>query len=180
MNFIRGSFGSFAGHPVRTEWLHPGHHDREHHVRLHVHDFGGEGDWTIAFDLNREVFGDEQAEHAIGHFMALLDAFLADADAQITAPDILSADERTALETFNATAGTLAPHHGPRRLPGHGAGAAGAVAARCGSQSLSYRELDQRSSAIAALLRTNGAAPGDKIGILRTRSIETVAKFLKG
>ncbi len=159
LNFIRGSFGTFAGHPVRTEWLHPGHHDREHHLRLHVHDFTGKGDWTIAFDLNREVFGDERAKHAIGHFTALLDAFLADADALITAPDILSADERAALEAFNATE---APSPRTTVLEDFQAmvlARPAAVAARCGSQSLSYRELAERSSAIAALLRANGAAP---------------------
>lgn len=46
-------------------------------------------------------------------------------------------------------------------------------------RSLSYRELDSRSDEVAAALRKMGVRPGSRVGILRSKSVDTVA-FLFG
>ena len=73
LNFIRGDFGPFDGAPVRATWLHAGHVDAEHHLRLHVHDFDATGEVHLAFDFNTDVFDETRRREAIEHFLAVLD-----------------------------------------------------------------------------------------------------------
>ncbi|MER5868049.1 amino acid adenylation domain-containing protein [Kitasatospora sp. NPDC002040] len=53
-----------------------------------------------------------------------------------------------------------------------------AIAVVCGGTSLTYRELDQRASRLAAGLVTQGVAPGDRIGVCLDRSTDLVATLL--
>src|ERR1700748_1638239 len=48
-----------------------------------------------------------------------------------------------------------------------------AVSGPCGS--VSYAELDSRADQIRAALQRAGAGPGDRVGILRKKDVETVA-----
>ena len=44
---------TFAGLPAEVEWVHPGHGDSVHALRLQVHDFAGSGPLPAAFRLQR-------------------------------------------------------------------------------------------------------------------------------
>jgi natural product biosynthesis luciferase-like monooxygenase protein/amino acid adenylation domain-containing protein len=46
------------------------------------------------------------------------------------------------------------------------------------SRSLSYQELIERSSALAALLRTRGVVPGDRVGICMSRGVDLVVALV--
>ncbi len=52
------------------------------------------------------------------------------------------------------------------------------VAVRCGVRSLTYAELDQASSALAARLQSLGAGPGALVGVCLERSVEMVVGVL--
>lgn len=78
LNFIQGSFGRFAGLPVTTRWLHSGHHDRQHPLRLQVHDLDGKGELCLQLDLNAEVFPEGRRERTVERLLRLLDAMLDD------------------------------------------------------------------------------------------------------
>lgn len=47
-----------------------------------------------------------------------------------------------------------------------------------GNQGITYRELDDKSSRLAGLLREAGMKPGDSVGVYLTKSIEAVTAFL--
>ena len=53
LNYVPECFGQFAGRDAEVEWLHPGHADREHALRLQVHDFSGSGGLVLHFRLQR-------------------------------------------------------------------------------------------------------------------------------
>ena len=48
------------------------------------------------------------------------------------------------------------------------------LAAATGSSSLSYAELDDRSSRLATVLRANGVRPGDRVGLHVAKSVEAI------
>ncbi|TDD63436.1 amino acid adenylation domain-containing protein [Kribbella antibiotica] len=52
------------------------------------------------------------------------------------------------------------------------------VAAVSGEQQLSYRELDERSGRLAALLAERGVGPGDRVGVYLERSVDLLVSLL--
>ena len=93
---------------------------------------------------------------------------------------MLGADERIlTLETWNAT-----DRDYPRAATLHGLVSAVAAtsparsAVRCGDESLTYAELETRSTALAARLQAAGVKRGDLVGIHLERSCGMVPSLL--
>ena len=180
LNLIGASFEPFLGQETRSEWIHPGHGDSGHAVRLQVHDFDRMGDWTLHFDLHEDVFPEAQRELVNGHFLRLLDALLEDRETRISGVDLLGDPERatlmrasvepprdssmrcTVLEEFL---------HGAKRSPE-------STAVEMGDDVLSRRELRRDAERIAHDLRTRRLGRGDRIAIWHERSPNLVACVL--
>ncbi|KAL9078998.1 MAG: hypothetical protein Q9157_002097 [Trypethelium eluteriae] len=71
-------------------------------------------------------------------------------------------DERNVIEIFGKQV-TYGPHN---------------IAAICGKESLTYRQLDTRSSNLAAKLLRNGVAVGDRVVVLTARNLDMLVFFL--
>ncbi len=179
LNSIRGSFGDFAGMPVRSEWLHPGHHDREHALRLHFHDFDARGSFRLLFDLNDELFDARRRARVVGHFERLVDALLDDWDQPISGADLLAPAEREQqLSDLNSAAG--APHSTGTVVEMIAAQAAltpDATALVCSEEIVSYGELDHRTDRLARLLRSR-LGPRSAVAVMMKRSVEAVTAIL--
>jgi len=93
LNYILGNFGDFNGLPMQEEWRHPNHADAGHHLRLQVMDFDDSGDIRLYFDVNTAVFSEAQRARISGHFLALLDAFIADRSQLVLQPNLISEEE---------------------------------------------------------------------------------------
>ena len=103
LNFFPAAFGQFAGLPVRAEWIHPGHGDSVHALRLQVHDFSGSGRYVLHFDFNEGSLPERLRHRSLEHFEKLLDACVDDPDQPIASVDVLVEDERRALASLNST-----------------------------------------------------------------------------
>ncbi len=180
LNFFPGSFGDFAGIPTSIDWVHPGHGDRIHSLRLQVHDFAGRGRFTLHFDANEEVFDLALHQRAIQHFEGLLQACLAEPDQVIAGIDILTESERKAvIVDFNDTSAQTAPtlpvtelfREQVRLSPDR-------VALRHKNRQLTFAELNRETEARALQLIESGVSPGDIVAISMRRSIEAVVGIL--
>lgn len=180
LNFFSRSFGDFAGVPVRPEWIHSGHSDGVHAVRLQVHDYDGSGRYTLHFDLNEQTFPPARRERVLGHFERVLDAMLADADATIAGVDVLMADEREALlGRFNATAAAPLPTATvAERFERQAARTPDRIAIRQGPREVSFASLQRDVTLAAARLVELGVTPGTRVAVRLTRSIEAVTAIL--
>lgn len=98
LNFIPSDFAAFDTMECRTSWVHPGHGDRAHDLRLQVHDFDQVGELVLHFDLSVERFAADRRAAVPQHFLAVLDAMLAQADQPVAAPPLTSSDELAALD----------------------------------------------------------------------------------
>ncbi len=175
LNYIRADFGSFAGTPVRTEWLHTGHIDAHHDIRLQVHDFDRSGRLTLAFDLSTDTFDDELRTSIPAHFLALFDAMLEGWDAPIGEAPLLGPDapdrpiaaregnDVVVSQVIDVVAEFVA------RASQHPE----SVAIEEKSQTITYGELDALTSAIAG-----GLEAGSVVGVAFTRSARAVASML--
>ncbi|MCL4846636.1 MAG: amino acid adenylation domain-containing protein [Acidobacteria bacterium] len=179
LNVVPGAFGPFAGRPVEVEWVHPGHGDHVHALRLQVHDFAGTGRDVLHFDFNDAALDDRLRRRSLAHFEALVDALVADPDARLGALDIRTDEERRAWAVLNATDAVPPPgqtvvamfedvaEHQPD-----------GVALRQGDATRTFSQLAADVESLAAALVDAGVSPGDRVAIVSRRSIEAVVAIL--
>lgn len=175
LNLVNASLGSFNGWPVETEWIHPGHGDRDHALRIQIHDFDETGRWTLHFDVRRDVFDDAAEQRLIRDFYRIFDAMLEDPDRPVSRIDLFSSDERAATDEFNNAAANV-PYASV--LDGFSAVAAAnpdAIAVRCGEATMSYAELDEQADRLARRLTADG---GHRYAVCLRRSPELVVALL--
>lgn len=179
LNYIHASFPPFAGMPMRSEWVHAGHGDAAHHLRLQVHDFDAAGHFVLHFDFNADRFHEAERRAAADHYLNVLEAFLADPSASIMGVPLLSRVEARAW--VDAT--------NPRRHPGHtltildlfnaqAERTPDAPAVADGRGTITYRELHARVRRMAERLTTAGAGPGTMVALHLPRSSDAIAAIL--
>ncbi|MEM8954800.1 MAG: condensation domain-containing protein, partial [Verrucomicrobiota bacterium] len=180
LNFVSASFGPFAGIPTTVDWIHSGHGDRFHALRIQIHDFDESGEYSLHFDFNEEIFPPERQEDALQHFETLLEHFLENLDAPIDAVDLLTPEERTrTLVEFNETSSEPLPKktlvslfkESASRFPDH-------VALREKDKSWSFTTLEQESAALAKALEKQGVGPGNTVVVFMKRSASAVLAIL--
>jgi amino acid adenylation domain-containing protein len=173
LNFLPMRYARFAGFRCTTEWLHPGHHDREHPLRLQVHDFEDDGRLRILFDLNAAMFDGPFAAAAVAQFERVVDAMIADWSEPVVAADRL--DDAGRARAIAAGVGprpvAVAAATVPTMIAAQVASDPGAVAMACGERTWSYAEFDRRVAALAAQLPPAADGP---VGILMRRGPEAV------
>ena len=179
LNYFPAAFGTFAGVPVEVEWVHPGHGDSVHALRLQVHDFSGSGRYTLHFDFNEGALPERLRRRGLEHFEALLDAALDDPDRPIASVDILVDDERRALAALNATGAAPLPERSVVEMfQARADREPDRVALRQGTSELSFAALREQSEALAATLVEQGLEPGDRVAIAGRRSTLAVVAIL--
>ena len=109
----------------------------------------------------------------------LLEAAVADPGRAIGSLELLSPAERhTILREWNATAHAVAPATLPELFAAQAAKTPAATAVVFEDQSLSYAELDARSSQLAHHLRALGVGPEVVVGLCVERSLEMLVGLL--
>jgi amino acid adenylation domain-containing protein len=174
LNFIRADFGTFDGLAVRADWLHPGHVDANHDLRLQVHDFDRTGGFTLAFDVSVDAFDAHLRAAIPGHFLHVLDAMAEGWDAPIDAVDLLSESERSeVLAAIGAEPADWRAEDVVTSFLQHVSSSPDAVAIVDGGRSWTYSEVAQLSASVAGHAR-----PGTIIGVALPRSMAAIVTFL--
>jgi amino acid adenylation domain-containing protein/non-ribosomal peptide synthase protein (TIGR01720 family)/FkbM family methyltransferase len=143
-------------------------------LELHVVERDGGADLLWVF--NRDLFDGWRIEQMADHYIALLRAV-------VSAPgkplhDLLRFDSARRLETFNATARSVAEETLPELFERQAARTPDAVALLAGGEPLTYRELDARANRVAHLLIARGIGPESLVGISLERSFDMVVSLL--
>jgi amino acid adenylation domain-containing protein len=180
LNYIHATFDDFDGIPMRSQWIHPGHSDPNHHMRLQVHDFDGTGNIKLDFDLNLQVIREPKQRLVPEHFLKLLDAFLQDRSQSINQPSLLTTEEHHALVAVN--------NHQPLahnaivnvldQFAFHAQQNSQSTALVHKDLTIDYQTLDQRSNQLAHFLIERGVEPGDRVVLLLPRSITLIEAML--
>jgi amino acid adenylation domain-containing protein len=179
LNYVPVRFGEIAGHPADVTWIHPGHGDSVHALRLQVHDFSGSGRTTLHFDCNDGVLPEPLRSRVAGHFVRLLDAMLADPDRRIAEVELLLDDELEVLGRVNNTGDTPLPDRTVvERFEACAERHPDRVALRQGDIEVAFGELHQRVLSLASTLRARGVAPGDRVVVTGRRSVDAVTAIL--
>ncbi|HEY4747585.1 MAG TPA: AMP-binding protein, partial [Steroidobacteraceae bacterium] len=126
-----------------------------------------------------DLFDRATVEVLAARLVRLLDAAVAAPDVAIGRLDILSAAERdTLLRGWNDTACAVPAASLPELFAAQVARSPDAIAVVFEQHSLSYRELDARSSQLAQHLRALGVGPEVVVGLCLERSLEMIVALL--
>ncbi|WP_241778689.1 non-ribosomal peptide synthetase [Streptomyces sp. AcH 505] len=135
-------------------------------------------DGTIVYST--DLFDEATMVRLAGHFETLLGAAADAPDAPLSTLEMLTAAERRDILTAWNGADTDAPDavtvH--QLFEDRAAERPNSPAVTCGSDHLTYRELDERADWIAALLRERGAGPGTLVAICLDRGTDMVSALL--
>jgi len=128
---------------------------------------------------NSDLFERDSLRRMAGHYQALVEALVEDADASGHAVPLLTDDETRQLAAWSRPQET---HQVVDTLPGlferQVERAPEATALICADQSLTYRELNTRTNRLAHRLRELGVGPDTLVGIAADRSLEMVIGLL--
>ncbi len=178
LNYITADFGDFAQMRVRSNWVHAHCGDRNHLLRLQVHDFDRSNEFDLYFDLNTDAFSAEERDWVGEHFVRLLDGFTENPDARITSVPLLEEGERfwpapvvTRADDARFASVIAMFTNQAERTPS-------ATALSCGEKVVSYSELSHRSDIFAARLVSLQPRSRQPVAVIMRRSPECVATIL--
>ncbi len=133
-----------------------------------------------SFKYRSDLFETSTIERMSRHWAHLIEAIIANPDAQITSLPFLAPPERRQLiDEWNNTA---TPVPGPLTLHGqfevYAAASPNAVAVVDAKDRLTYGELDRLATRVARHLVARGVVPGSRVAIAVDRSVRMVAALL--
>jgi amino acid adenylation domain-containing protein len=139
---------------------------------------------TVLFDGDRlridhdaERYGPDTVATFADRLLAVLDALVD--DAPVDAVTGLTRAELSEVDTWARGAARVVEHECLHTLITRvAARAPGRPAVLCGDTELTYGELEAGATRIASLLRAEGVAPGDRVGLLAARAAGSVTAML--
>ena len=178
LNYITVSFGDFCDLPTTSQWLHSGHCDPGHLIRLQVHDFDASGEFVLHFDLNELVFDTGLRQRVVHHFQCVLDSMLEDRNRAIDDVDLLTARERNSLIGPPAKATVASDQTVLDRFQRCVSRSPEAIALEGEDGKTTFAELNRRTDALARHLTALAVRPGDRVGLCLQRTPAAVVAIL--
>ena len=165
----------FDGHPTTAHNLTNGPVED---MSIVLYDRSDSRELRIDFNGNPGIYSADHLASLQQRFLKLL-AALADPDQRIGSLDILAPEERrTILQEWNDTSRAIPSATLPDLFAAQVAKTPDATAVVYEDQSLSYSELDARSSQLAHHLRDLGVGPDVVVGLCVERSLEMLVALL--
>lgn len=157
-----------------SRWI--GNNNISDDINIHLYDMNDTGDISIAYDylLSKYTIDDICSIHA--RFLHIINQILENSEIKLKDIEIVTPDEKNKiLYTFNDTKAdypkdkTIAQlfEEQVEKTPDN-------IALVFGNEQLTYRELNERANSLANYLLSIGIKPMNNIGILTSRSINTI------
>jgi amino acid adenylation domain-containing protein len=159
---------------VRVEPIAPEHASSTFDLTL-VPEQTSEG-LNIVLQYSVALFDERTIRVLIGHYLKILEVFVFNPGQHISELLLLSEDEKKQLQVWHEAC--IDKMLLPDLFEAQAARIPDAVAAICGANWLSYRELNNRANKLANYLIHLGAGPEMKVAIVMERSLEMIVAML--
>ncbi|MGH3785814.1 MAG: non-ribosomal peptide synthase/polyketide synthase, partial [Pseudonocardiaceae bacterium] len=144
-------------------------------VEFQEHDDVLEG----AFQYNTDLFNAATVERMVGHLLMLLGGIAANPDQPVAELSLLTEVERSRLLIeWNDTERVVPLVVWSELFQAQVARTPKSVAVICGSDELSYRQLNERANRLARLLIERGVGPEQFVGLALPRSVDMIVALL--
>jgi len=180
INIITATFDDFAGMSCEPQWIHNGHVDPDHALRIQVVDLEGTDELEFYLDFNLSWFDEACLEDYSNHFMNVLHTMLHQPETRVGHIPLLENDQYPGIGS-QSDFGSVAPLQKEyamvtdrflqqiNRNP-H------AIALTCGDQTLTYDELGKRVHQLLGLIKTNNKQ-NLPVAIHMQRSVDLIASI---
>lgn len=153
-------------------------------LNIHVNDREDEGRFILDYDHHTPLFYDKEIEYFHTHLINIIRDMIRHPDKPLYLLDLMSEEERKRiLHTFNNTGASLPQRETLTDLLRQGFNMnPEADAVICAGETMTYRELDERSETLAAYLVSCGVGRDSIVGLVTGRSMDypvSVAAILK-
>ena len=133
----------------------------------------------IGLRYRADHWSETDASDILGRVVRLLTAAVEDPDAPLARVDLLTPGERRrALVDWNATGPATPEVTFPAAFEAHAAATPDAMAAVCGDEQLTYRQLNERANRLARLLVAAGAGPDTVVAVTLPRSLDLITALV--
>ncbi len=175
LNVHGATLGSFGPIPASTRWIHPGHIDPHHRLRVQALDYDGSGTLELGLDVNHRIADGDHRRRAGVHFSTVIDAMTSDPMQTVHSVGLLTPDESLLLESFTSSShgvpiDGVAPEIVSQRLLAH----ADHITIQSSDEVLTAAELDARIDEVSRALKASGIGRGDRVGIEMPIGIDAV------
>ena len=134
---------------------------------------------NASVEYNSDLYEQDFIDRLLGHLEMVLTDLVRDPSQPIAKLSILTSDERAELERWNDTAVRYDEIHVLHKLIEQQVNRQpSAIAVSCEDQSLTYAELDQKSSNLASCLVSRGAGPERPVAVILPPGLEMVISLL--
>ncbi len=179
LNVHAATLGDFGPVPAVTRWIHPGHIDSHHRMRVQALDYDGSGTLELALDVNHRTAAADHRQRAAGHLARVLDAMLADADMAVHTVGLVGDDEALLMQSFTrpnpgVPLDGFAPSIVGEQLRANGTVPTIHASIDGGQMTLTAAEVERRIDEVARKLRRAGYGNGDLVGIEMGVSVDAV------
>ncbi|MCG2590806.1 amino acid adenylation domain-containing protein [Rhodohalobacter sulfatireducens] len=172
LNYANQSFGSFNGISFTSKWLSNGYIDQTDQVRVQVHDFDGTGNFHLCIDFNDQYFSEQNRLDFISYLTNTLEELSLRPSKSLIDLQLHEDIENILSYTFEPIKGNILesflqqvdsnPH---------------AIALKHENKELTYTQLLEQASHVAAFLQAKGVNPQEKVILQLPRSMEYVSAF---
>jgi len=169
LNYINAPMGNFGDWPTQIDWLHSGHIDSQHLIRLQVQDWAGDGELTLAFDFNDAVFDEARRIQTIDAFWCLFDAMANNVQQSVDSIPITQAHllrDPTLAQSHQANTLTIT-----QRINAHLNHLGTQAALVQGNKSVSYAQLNSCIAHCAKTLLNADVVTGSRVAVFLPRDI---------
>lgn len=176
LNYIHAEFPDFGQVPSRSEWLHIGHCDPRHDIRMHVIDYSRDGSIEILLDMNEEVIPEAQAGFTLDHISSVIDAFITDRSMTIDQVPLISNKEKELIRPV--LTGRETGVTDLLKYLDHFCNAENtSTAIVTGEHAVTYADLNEKVNAISGALLEQ-LEPGNRVAIHLKRSMDYIASLV--
>jgi iturin family lipopeptide synthetase C len=137
-------------------------------------------DIKIKIEYNQKLYSKDVIENVLGHYERAIIEIINNVEVEVVSLDLVSEDEKLKLLEKLDNVDVKYPYDKTivdlftdqvKRVPQN-------IAIKCNNDTITYKELDEKSSRYAALLRNEGVIANSIVGLLMDRTIETVVGML--
>ncbi|MBU8900321.1 amino acid adenylation domain-containing protein [Corallococcus sp. M34] len=125
-----------------------------------------------------DLFDAASATRLVERLHVVLEAIIEQPELRVDSLPLMPDDEQRLLATWNDTHQEVSEDCVHTLIASQAAQTPDAVALVCGEESLTWRELERQSRAVALRLRARGVGPGVVVGLCVDRSLELVVGML--
>lgn len=173
-NYISNATSNFGDWPATARWLHSGHNDSHHVIRLHFTQYHQDDSPSLLFEFNGGSFSKDQCNTALHHWWSVFNAVTSDPHSAIGLINLCRSEFSTPLTDHRVTPELTIVDLVDSTIAAN----PNAIAVADQQSEITYEDFRTLVNTIAGGLSSSGVQSGDRVLVIARRCTHLPAVFL--